>query len=199
MMRNSVFVRILRGIAALALAGALCFAAALGALYWAETHAPATDGTSRAIIVLGAQVKADGEPSVQLSLRLEAALAEYEKNPRIIVVCGAQGGDEPRPEGDVMRDWLLERGVPADDVRAETDSRNTRQNLENAAALLAPETSVTVVTSDYHLPRALAMARDTGLDADGVGSPCRLEYWMKNHCRELLAWGKYLLEKAMGQ
>ena len=199
MMRNSVFVRILRGIAALTLAGALCFAAALGALYWAETHAPATDGTSRAIIVLGAQVKADGEPSVQLSLRLEAALAEYEKNPRIIVVCGAQGSDEPRPEGDVMRDWLLERGVPADDVRAETDSRNTRQNLENAAALLAPETSVTVVTSDYHLPRALAIARDTGLDADGVGSPCRLEYWMKNHCRELLSWGKYLLEKAMGQ
>ena len=98
-----------------------------------------------------------------------------------------------------MRDWLLERGVPADDVLAEMDSRNTRQNLENAAALLAPETSVTVVTSDYHLPRALAMARDTGLDADGVGSPCRPEYWMKNHCRELLSWGKYLLEKAMGQ
>ena len=199
MMRNSVFVRILRGIAALALAGALCFAAALGALYWAETHVPATNGTSRAIIVLGAQVKADGEPSVQLSLRLEAALAEYEKHPRTIVVCGAQGSDEPRPEGDVMRDWLLERGVPADDVLAEMDSRNTRQNLENAAALLAPETSVTVVTSDYHLPRALAMARDTGLDADGVGSPCRQEYWMKNHCRELLSWGKYLLEKAMGQ
>ena len=199
MMRNSVFVRILRGIAALALAGALCFAAALGALYWAVTHVPATDGTSRAIIVLGAQVKADGEPSVQLSLRLEAALAEYEKHPRTIVVCGAQGSDEPRPEGDVMRDWLLERGVPADDVLAEMDSRNTRQNLDNAAALLAPETSVTVVTSDYHLPRALAMARDTGLDADGVGSPCRPEYWMKNHCRELLSWGKYLLEKAMGQ
>ena len=199
MMRNSVFVRILRGIAALALAGALCFAAALGALYWAETHVPATDGTSRAIIVLGAQVKADGEPSVQLSLRLEAALAEYEKHPRTIVVCGAQGSDEPRPEGDVMRDWLLERGVPADDVLAEMDSRNTRQNLENAAALFAPETSVTVVTSDYHLPRALAMARDTGLDADGVGSPCRPEDWMKYQCRELLSWGKYLLEKAMGQ
>ena len=58
---------------------------------------------------------------------------------------------------------------------------------------------VTVITSDYHLPRALALARDLGLEADGIGSPCRPEigFWIKNHAREVLAWGKYLAEKAL--
>ena len=51
--------------------------------------------------------------------------------------------------------------------------------------------SITIVTSDYHLPRAMQLARDLGLSADGIGSPCKPEYWVKNHFREVLAWGKY--------
>jgi len=48
------------------------------------------------------------------------------------------------------------------------------------------------VTSDYHVPRSLALARDLGFQATGLGSPCKQEYWLKNHARELLAWVKYL-------
>ena len=99
-----------------------------------------------------------------------------------------------------MREWLISQGVPEEDVIAECESLNTRQNLTFAKALL-PEglTRVTVVTSDFHLPRALAMARDLGLDPDGIGSPCRPEigFWVKNHGREVLAWGKYLAEKVL--
>ena len=87
------------------------------------------------------------------------------------------------------------KGVPEADVTAECESMNTRQNLEYAKRLLPEDVRrVTVITSDYHLPRALALARDVGLDADGIGSPCRPEigFWIKNHTREVLAWGKYL-------
>ena len=52
-----------------------------------------------------------------------------------------------------------------------------------------------VVTSDYHVPRALALAEDYGLSATGIGSPCLSEYWIKNHSRETLAWVKYWLKK----
>ena len=192
----------LRWIAGLLAAGVICVGAALGLLCWAETHPPAENRGSRALIVLGAQVKPDGEVSPQLELRLQAALESYEKNPRLIVVCGAQGSNEPAPEGDVMRDWLIARGVPENQVISETESFNTRQNLQNAMALLPEDVdAVTVLTSDYHLPRALALARDLGLNADGIGSPCKPEigHWLKNHSRELLAWGKYLLEKALGK
>ena len=178
--------------------GAMIFGLALGALCFAETHPPALKGDSDAIIVLGAQVYPTGEVSPQLELRLEAALDAYRQKPRLIVVCGAQGSNEPGPEGQIMREWLIAHGVPGEWVIAENESRNTRQNLENAKALL-PEGvhRVTVITSDYHLPRALALARDLGLEADGIGSPCRpeIQFWIKNHFREVLAWGKYLAEK----
>ncbi len=190
----------LRWIAALMAAGVFCVGAALGLLCWAETHPPAESGVSQAIIVLGAQVYPSGIVSPQLELRLRAALESYRRHPRLIVVCGAQGDNEPTAEGDVMRQWLLGQGVPPDQVLAETQSYNTRQNLKNAAALLPEEvTHVTVVTSDYHLPRALALSRDLGLSADGIGSPCRPEigHWLKNHSRELLAWGKYLMERLL--
>ena len=182
----------------LILAGALLSGLALGALCLAEVNPPKVRQDSDAVIVLGCQVYSDGQLSPQLKLRLQAALDTYRDDPRLIVTTGGQGEGEPAPEGQVMRDWLISQGVPEEDVIAECESVNTRQNLLYAKALL-PEgiTRVTVVTSDFHLPRALALAHDLGLDADGIGSPCRPEigFWVKNHGREVLAWGKYLVEK----
>ena len=175
---------------------ALLFAVALGILWLMEKNPPKWTGDNDAIVVLGAQVYQDGTPSPQLELRLEAAYDAYRKRPVPIIVCGAQGTKEPAPEGQIMRDWLIAKGVPETDVMAECQSMDTRQNLKNAAALL-PEGAarITVVTSDYHLPRAMQLARDLGLQADGIGSPCKAEYWVKNHFREVLAWGKYFAVK----
>ena len=182
----------------LVLTGVLLFGLALGALCIAETNPPPVSQDSEAVIVLGCQVYANGNVSPQLELRLNAALDTYRAQPRLIIACGAQGDNEPGPEGQIMRDWLIARGIPEADVIAECESRNTRQNLQYAKALLPDTVShVTIITSDYHLPRALSLARDLGLDPDGIGSPCQplLSFWIKNHGRELLAWGKYLGEK----
>ena len=67
----------------------------------------------------------------------------------------------------------------------------------NAAELLKGKQvqQVAIVTSDYHVPRALAMAKDQGLNATGISSPTLPEYWLKNHGRETLGWMKYLLQK----
>lgn len=182
----------------LILLGCLCAGAAFGLLAYAETHPANAKTDTDAIIVLGAQVYADGSLSPQLALRMEAALTAYQQYPRPIIACGAQGGNEPAPEGQVMRGWLIAQGIPAEDVIAETNSYNTYQNLKNAASLLPDDArSVTIITSDYHLPRAMAIARDQGLNAYGIGSPCLPEYWLKNHSREILAWGKYLLNQIL--
>lgn len=198
--RKKIWKGIMRLIVCLALLGALLFALALGALCLAESNPPAVSPESGAVIVLGCQVYADGALSPQLEMRLQSALDTYFASPRLIIACGGQGDKEPAPEGEVMRDWLIAKGVPADSVIAECQSSNTRQNLLNAKALLPEDVRrVTVITSDYHLPRALALCRDVGLDADGIGSPCRpeIQFWVKNHTREVLAWGKYLLEKVL--
>ena len=99
-----------------------------------------------------------------------------------------------------MKAYLTGLGVPENQVLVDDTSFNTRQNLENAAALLQNSgvETVLIVTSDYHLPRAMALAEDQGLTATGLGSPTKPEYWIKNNAREAIAWLKYWAEKYLG-
>ncbi|MBE5813936.1 MAG: YdcF family protein [Clostridiales bacterium] len=177
------------------------YAALVAWVYIQEISVPAPAGYD-SIIVLGAQVKPDGEPSVQLRWRLDRAREVYDASPCYIVVTGGQGKNEPAPEGDVMRSLLIAEGVPQEHVFSDPVSVNTRQNLDNAWAILSELgcKRPVVVTSDYHLPRAMAMVRDMGLEPQGAGSLCRpgIFFWLKNHLREALAWGKYWCVKYLG-
>lgn len=184
----------LKGFLILCAVGLLAYAALIGLVYYWEVSQPAPGGYD-CIIVLGAQVKPDGTPSVQLEYRLDTALKYYRNAPCPVVSCGARGSNEPAPEGDVMREWLIAHGADPQDMIAETGSENTKENIANAWSILRQHgcTTPLIVTSDYHLPRALAIARSAGLTPEGAGSPCRRVpgFWLKNHCREALAWVKF--------
>ena len=69
---------------------------------YAESHLETPPETD-VIIVLGAQVKPDGTPSVQLGWRLDAAYDAYRQKAVPMVVCGAQGKDEPMTEAEAMK------------------------------------------------------------------------------------------------
>lgn len=183
---------------ALALAGAVAYVGIIAMIFWRAGHVPAAEDYD-AIIVLGAQVNPGGEPSIQLQWRLDAAVNAWKEKNTVIVTCGAQGGNEPAPEALVMRDYLMAKGVPEETILTDAVSYNTRQNIRNAAALLAGREveRVLIVTSDYHLPRAMALAEDEGLNATGIGSPTRegLRFKAKNYGREALSWVKYWAQK----
>lgn len=101
-----------------------------------------------------------------------------------------------------MRDYLISKGVPPEQILTDTESTSTLENLKYAKRILQNqglEGSVCIVTSDYHLPRALALAQDAGMKATGIGSPIKPEYWLKNHSREALAWVKYWGLKLTGK
>ena len=192
----------LKTLGILVLASILCYAGLIGFVVIREKNAnrPMEELTYDfdAIVVLGAQVLPSGEPNTQLQWRLDAALRVFEQKQVPIVTTGAQGRDEPMPEAEAMKSYLTRHGVPAEMILTDPDSFNTRENLRNAAKLLreAGEVrKVLIVTSDYHLPRAMALANDEGLEAAGLGSPCKPEYWLKNHAREALSWVKYWLQK----
>jgi uncharacterized SAM-binding protein YcdF (DUF218 family) len=199
--KRALLQRVLRLIALLLAAGVLVYGALVAYVCYREANVPPA-GDYDAIIVLGAQVKEDGQPSVQLRWRLDKALEMYESRPCVIVVCGAQGANEPRPEAEVMRELLIADGVPAEHVHADPDSMDTRQNMDNAKAILDSLglSRPLVVTSDYHLPRAMEIAADAGFAPQGAGSLCKpeFEYWAQNHGREALAWVKYWLVKYAG-
>ena len=181
--------------------GIVLYGALIGWVYLRETSVPSPEGYD-SIIVLGAQVQKSGEPSVQLRWRLDRAKEVYWAKPCYIVVTGGQGENEPAPEGDVMRALLVDEGLDEAHVIGETKSMDTQENLRYAWEILqglgckAP----VVVTSDYHLPRAMAIMEDVGMEPRGVGSLCKpgLKFWLKNHMREALAWVKYWGIKYLG-
>lgn len=192
--KKHIFKKLLCIFCLLALLGVTCYAGLIALVYHWEVSVPEAveyDG----IIVLGAQVKPTGEPSVQLQWRLEKAAECYWKNPCYVVTTGAQGAKEPEPEGDTMKRVLVEMGIPEEHVISDPLAKDTKQNVRNGWAILKEKgcTKPLIVTSDYHLPRAMAIARDNGLDPLGAGSPCRseLKFWLKNHMREALSWVKY--------
>ena len=191
----------LRIFIALILAGIAAYGGIVGMICIEEAKVPMTLApypNYDAIIVLGAQVKADGTLSVQLTWRMDAAIEAYEKKNVPVVVCGAQGPDEPCPEAEAMREYLIGKGIPEELILADPDSFNTNENLENAKRLLdgfPGVKRVLIVTSDYHVPRSLAIAQDLGFEAEGLGAKCLPERWLKNHAREALAWCKYWAKK----
>ncbi|MBS0524762.1 MAG: YdcF family protein [Proteobacteria bacterium] len=86
--------------------------------------------------------------------------------PRIIVSGGsflAQHGGPPLTEADAMRVFLLDLGVPADAITDESKALNTIDNIRNVRAIIGNR-KVALVTSAYHMPRALQLAALAGLD-----------------------------------
>jgi uncharacterized SAM-binding protein YcdF (DUF218 family) len=147
------------------------------------------------IIILGAQVNPNSSPSEALLRRMELALEYFTAKPTLIITTGGRGPDEPLSEGDFMYTWLRARGVPHELLAVDNTSRNTRENISNAKSIMDSFslTRALVVTSDYHLPRALSVCRDSGIIAIGAGSESSPDMWWKNHLRESLAWIKYKL------
>ena len=166
---------------------------------WRAT-VPRTPADADCLIVLGAQVYMDGRMSLVLRARVDAALEAWRAGRApAIIVCGAKGGDEPCSEAAAMADYLRDQGVPDDCVLRDEASFNTQANLANAAALMRERgwTRAIVCTSDYHLERALWIARDTGLEATGIAAPTphtlRAFWW--GRMRETISWALYFLRK----
>ena len=89
------------------------------------------------IIIHGAGL--DGpRPTPLLAGRIDKALELWKKQHQHgkFVVSGGQGADEVVSEAQAMRDYLLEKGVPADAILMEDKSTTTWENLKNSLAVI---------------------------------------------------------------
>lgn len=155
---------------------------------------------SDCLIVLGAKVHPDGRLSHTLQYRCVAAAEAYRNGiAPAVIVCGGRGEDEPMSEAEAMRAELARLGVPESAVLTEAASQNTRQNLMGAKTLMDAQDWKTcaVVTSDYHVQRALWLARDLGMNACGIPSKTvrTLKRFCKTRFTESVSWIKYWIEK----
>lgn len=89
----------------------------------------------------------------------------------------------PRNEAMDMKDVLIDMGVPETAIELEQESRNTNENAIYSARLLREEKidSILLVTSAFHMPRAMALFEREGLkvtaapsDVRAAGSPWKL-------------------------
>jgi len=138
--------------------------------------------------VLGA-AQYNGRPSIILRNRLEAALSLYRqgKAPHIAVTGGRGPGDR-YSEGEVSCRYLLDRGVPASALYCERKSTSTWGNLSNIVPIVG-KSSILIVTDEPHLPRALILAQQLGLQATGyaVKGNFKSSYWQRESWLALLA------------
>lgn len=122
-------------------------------------------------IVLGAQWKTHG-PSEVLRRRLDRAVEYLKENPNtIVIVSGGQGPDEVIAEAAGMKQYLMDAGIDEERILVEDKSTNTRENLAFSAGFLDKESSRTViVTNNFHVFRAVKIAKRQGYQAEGLAA-----------------------------
>ena len=121
------------------------------------------------IVVLGARVNGS-VPSGSLRNRIRVGAEYLRDNPQTIaVLSGAQGSGEEISEARCMYDNMVAAGIDPARLILEEQSTDTAENLRNSRALIPEGASAGLVTNNFHIFRALALARNQGwTDVRGV-------------------------------
>jgi uncharacterized SAM-binding protein YcdF (DUF218 family) len=114
------------------------------------------------ILVLGTKSSVDS-PVTQDRAR-NAAMAKRQFPHAKIILTGNEEFKE------VTNFKMLLRQNSIEDVLEETLSKNTWDNMYNSLKLMHPQPKVLVVTSEYHQPRSLTIARSIGMRANAFGT-----------------------------
>jgi uncharacterized SAM-binding protein YcdF (DUF218 family) len=159
-----------------------------GRLLWSlEQQYPPTPTrelpTADCLVVLGGALGFATYPRVEIELtdaidRVYQAANLYRegKGQTIIVAAGNQPwARDLVPEANLIRDLLVQWGVPAAAILLDPDSRNTHENAINGAELIrqAACESTYLVTSAWHMKRALATFRRQGVELTPVSVDIR--------------------------
>lgn len=150
----------------------------------------------RTVLVLGCMVQGE-RPSVQLRYRIEAAADYLNANPEAVaILSGGQGRGERITEAECMFRELTARGIDPGRLYLEDRSSTTRENLVFSSDLIRRENlagPVVIVSNDFHIYRALRMAEDLGLPAEGLAARSRRLALPFSVFREAMAMVKYWL------
>jgi uncharacterized SAM-binding protein YcdF (DUF218 family) len=154
-----------------------------GIVDWLQMPELAPQETPRNVVVLGG----GGIPSGSSLLRTYSA-AQYGKNltgTTFVVALPADGNPETSSVGR-MRNELVLRGIPSTAIRMEYRGLNTHEQAVNVQRLLGPEAldqPILIVTSGYHIRRAVSCFRKLGftkvegLLASDIGAEAEIGPW----------------------
>lgn len=144
------------------------------------------------VLVLGCAVWGN-TPSHMLEDRLLVGIELCKKGAsEKLLVSGDHGSDE-YDEVNVMKNFATDRGISSENVFMDHAGFSTYESMYRARDIFKAK-KVLIVTQEYHLYRAIFVARRLGLDAYGVTSDLR-DYGGQvfRDIREILARNKDLI------
>ncbi len=157
---------------------------------------------AQVVVVFGAEVHRDGQPSVCLVDRVRTAAQLYKAGlARRLIMSGAQGANEPLNEVAVMRTLAIGFGVPAAAIALDPKGYNTAATVRDTVPLFrsAGYGSVAVVSDFFHLPRVKLAYQRFGYDVITVPSHARrIPQTTQLVVREIPAFWVYYLRAVLG-
>lgn len=140
------------------------------------------------IVVLGAGLNGE-QVTPLLASRIDKGIALYKKHAGSrLIMSGGQGEDEVLPEAEAMANYAVKQGVPREDIVLENQSRNTEENLQFSQALMSAGAQFALVTNDYHVFRALLLARKLRIRCIGYGAKTKFYFSMNAFIREFVGY-----------
>lgn len=159
-----------------------------------ETAADLTDVDC--ILILGCQVKSDGVPSHMLEDRLRRGVELYQANAAPKLLMSGDHGQVNYNEVGTMKQYAVSAGVPSSDVFMDHAGFSTYESIYRAKEIFGVQKMI-IVTQEYHLPRALYIAEQMGVEAYGVSADYRTYFGqIKRDIREVLARCKDMITTA---
>lgn len=150
-----------------------------------------------AALVLGNSVYKNGKPNPCLRSRVAAGAELYHKGKVTKLVVSGGTDSDGSNEARHMKAIAVELGVPESHILTETKSENTYENILFSSIALSNNSSVVLVSADYHLKRASWLARRQWQDTKTIQvysgkAECDEESsgYLRKIVRESLAWIK---------
>ena len=170
--------------------------AALNLLHWKKRRG------ADYIVVLGAGVIGTRVTPL-LAARIERGIELLHSNPgAVLIMSGGQGPGEDIAEGEAMARYAEEKGVGREKIIIESRSRSTEENLLFSSRLMEKDRPrVVVVTTSYHVFRALLLAKQQGLKCVGFGAKTKWYFTLNALIREFagylrLTWKRHIFVAA---
>ena len=144
------------------------------------------------VIILGSGlINGDKVPKL-LGDRIDKAITVYKNSAADtkLIPSGGQGNDETVPEAVAMKKYLLEKGITEEDIIVEDKSATTFENLTNSKEIIDKRKdgkNIAIVSSNYHVFRALRICRRIGFKCTGIGGHTAFYFWPCAVIREYIA------------
>lgn len=152
-------------------------------------------------IVFGAGLRRDGTPTPVLKDRVQAGVDLYLAGKVKNLLLSGDNRFENYNEPAAMAVYAQELGMPPANILIDNEGKSTFESCWRAKDIFKIKRAV-LVTQTFHLPRALYICNQLGIDASGVSADLR-KYWLSSiffwNLREIPAGFAAIIETALNR